>query len=141
MRVQIGLAAPDRSVVDVVVDLDEDTPAARAAAALGRVAGTPAEGLWVAGQRLDDDRPVGESALCSVLSPLTRVRLRLTVHIVPSAGTVSPKPSNGMATSEVHPSASSALATCQSTARSGSLPCPDPEHTAMYRDPALFQAS
>ncbi|MGY1703947.1 FtsK/SpoIIIE domain-containing protein [Geodermatophilus sp. SYSU D00697] len=63
MRVQVGLGLPDRRVLDVAVDLDDDTPVGQVAAAFGRVAGVSAEGLFVDGQRLADDEPVGRSAL------------------------------------------------------------------------------
>jgi S-DNA-T family DNA segregation ATPase FtsK/SpoIIIE len=61
--VQVSVGQPDRTVLDVAVDVDDDVPAGQLATALGRAAGVPAEGLFVGGERLPDDEPVGESAL------------------------------------------------------------------------------
>ncbi|HYH26062.1 MAG TPA: FtsK/SpoIIIE domain-containing protein [Blastococcus sp.] len=63
MRVQLSVGEVDGALLDVVVDVDDDLPIGRVAAELARVAGVPADGLWVGGHRLDDDQPVGESAL------------------------------------------------------------------------------
>ncbi|WP_347059607.1 FtsK/SpoIIIE domain-containing protein [Blastococcus sp. HT6-30] len=63
MRVQVSVGQADGSLLDVALDVDDDLPMGRVAAELGRVTGRPAEGVWVAGERVDDDRPVGESPL------------------------------------------------------------------------------
>ncbi|TYP86846.1 FtsK/SpoIIIE domain-containing protein [Blastococcus xanthinilyticus] len=63
MRVQLSVGQADGTLLDVAVDVDEDLPVRRVATELGRVAGVPAEGLWLSGVRQDDDQPVGESAL------------------------------------------------------------------------------
>ncbi|MCZ2857873.1 FtsK/SpoIIIE domain-containing protein [Blastococcus sp. VKM Ac-2987] len=63
MRVQVSVGQGDGALLDVAVDVDDDLPVGRVAAELGRVTGRPAEGIWVAGERLDDDRPVGDSPL------------------------------------------------------------------------------
>ncbi|WP_346622060.1 FtsK/SpoIIIE domain-containing protein [Blastococcus montanus] len=63
MRVQVSVGQPGGGLLDVAVDVDDDLPVRRLAAELARVAGRPAEGLWLAGERLDEDRPVGESPL------------------------------------------------------------------------------
>ncbi|WP_200814771.1 FtsK/SpoIIIE domain-containing protein [Blastococcus haudaquaticus] len=53
----------DGSVIDAAVDVDDDLPVSKVAATLGQVAGVRPEGLFVAGEQLDDDQPVGETAL------------------------------------------------------------------------------
>ncbi|TFV52890.1 FtsK/SpoIIIE domain-containing protein [Blastococcus sp. TF02A_35] len=63
MRVQVSVGQADGTLLDVVVDVDDDLPVSRVCAELSRVAGVPADGVWVAGERLDGDQPVGESAL------------------------------------------------------------------------------
>ncbi|MGY2065438.1 FtsK/SpoIIIE domain-containing protein [Blastococcus sp. SYSU DS0619] len=63
MRVQVSVGQADGALLDVAVDVDDDLPVGRVAAELGRIAGRPAEGIWIAGERLGDDRPVGESPL------------------------------------------------------------------------------
>lgn len=61
MRIQLSVGRTDNDLLDVAVDVDDDTPVGAVAQALGRAAGTPAEGLFLAGRRLDDEHPVGES--------------------------------------------------------------------------------
>jgi S-DNA-T family DNA segregation ATPase FtsK/SpoIIIE len=63
VRVQLSVGLPDAGLLDVGIDVDDDLPVGKVAAALGEAAGIPAEGLWLAGARLDDDQPVGDSAL------------------------------------------------------------------------------
>ena len=63
MRIQLSVGGADGSALDLAVEVDDDTPVGQVAAALGRTAAVPVEGLFVAGSRLDDDQPVGESAL------------------------------------------------------------------------------
>ncbi|MGY1724770.1 FtsK/SpoIIIE domain-containing protein [Blastococcus sp. SYSU DS0533] len=63
MRVQLSIAQDDGTSLDVVVDVDDDLPVGRVGAELARVAGVPARGVWLAGARLDDEQPVGESDL------------------------------------------------------------------------------
>jgi S-DNA-T family DNA segregation ATPase FtsK/SpoIIIE len=62
MRIQVSIGRDD-GPVDVAVDVDDDVPAGQVAAALGSATGVRAEGLFVAGSRVADDQPVGESAL------------------------------------------------------------------------------
>ncbi|CCG01937.1 FtsK/SpoIIIE domain-containing protein [Blastococcus saxobsidens] len=63
MRVQLSVGQGDGALLDVAVDVDDDLPVSRVTAELARVSGRSAEGLWLAGNRLDDDQPVGESPL------------------------------------------------------------------------------
>jgi S-DNA-T family DNA segregation ATPase FtsK/SpoIIIE len=63
VRVQLSIALPDDGLLDVAIDVDDDLPVATVAAALARTAGVPVEGLFLGGERLPDDLPVGESAL------------------------------------------------------------------------------
>ena len=63
MRVQVSVGQPGGLPLDVVLDVDDDLPVGGVATALGRVAGTPVDGLHTGGTRLDDDLPVGESDL------------------------------------------------------------------------------
>ncbi|MGY2082758.1 FtsK/SpoIIIE domain-containing protein [Blastococcus sp. SYSU DS0539] len=63
MRVQLSVGQDDGALLDVAVDVDDDLPVGRLAAELGRVTGRSAEGIWVAGERIDDDRSVGDSPL------------------------------------------------------------------------------
>ncbi|MDK3258088.1 FtsK/SpoIIIE domain-containing protein [Blastococcus capsensis] len=63
MRVQLSVGHDDGALLDVAVDVDDDLPLSRVTAELARVTGSPAEGIWLAGRRLDDDQPVGESPL------------------------------------------------------------------------------
>ncbi|MGY1719304.1 FtsK/SpoIIIE domain-containing protein [Blastococcus sp. SYSU DS0552] len=63
MRVQVSVGQTDGTLLDVAVDVDDDLPVGRLAAELGRVVGLPAAGVWLAGGRLDDEQPVGESDL------------------------------------------------------------------------------
>ncbi|MCF6745051.1 FHA domain-containing protein [Blastococcus sp. KM273128] len=75
MRVQLSIAKDDGSSLDVVVDVDDDLPVGRVGEELARVAGVPAYGVWLAGTRLDDLQPVGESDLVD----------GAVVHLVPTA--------------------------------------------------------
>ena len=63
VRVQVSIGQIDGTMLDVVLDVDDDLPVGKVAIELGRTCGLPAEGLYVGGVRLDDDQPVGESAL------------------------------------------------------------------------------
>ncbi|MCA0144345.1 FtsK/SpoIIIE domain-containing protein [Blastococcus sp. LR1] len=63
MRVQVSVGEVDGTLLDVALDVDDDLPVSRVCAELSRVSGMPAEGLWIGGERLEDDLPVGESAL------------------------------------------------------------------------------
>ncbi len=53
----------DGTLLDVALDVDDDLPVSRVCTELSRVAGVPGEGAWIDGERLDDDQPVGLSAL------------------------------------------------------------------------------
>ncbi|MDP5183881.1 FtsK/SpoIIIE domain-containing protein [Blastococcus sp. BMG 814] len=77
MRVQLSIAQDDGTSLDVVVDVDDDLPVGRVGEELARVAGKPFEGVWLAGSRLDDEQPVGESDLVD----------GAVVHLGPSAAT------------------------------------------------------
>ncbi|WP_113834686.1 FtsK/SpoIIIE domain-containing protein [Blastococcus sp. TF02-9] len=87
MRIQLSVGQTDRDLLDVALDTDDDTPVGDVAAALGRTAGVPAEGLFLAGRRLDDDHPVGESPL------VEGSVVRLTAAAV--AGERPPPPARG----------------------------------------------
>ncbi|TKJ34212.1 FtsK/SpoIIIE domain-containing protein [Blastococcus sp. CCUG 61487] len=63
MRIQLSVARAAGELVDVVLDADDGTPVGDVAAALGRAVGSPVDGLFLAGLRLDDEHPVGESPL------------------------------------------------------------------------------
>ncbi|MGY1985468.1 FtsK/SpoIIIE domain-containing protein [Blastococcus sp. SYSU DS0669] len=81
MRVQLSVAQDDGTSLDVVVDVDDDAPVGRVGEELARVAGVPAQGLWLAGARLDDDQPVGESGLVD----------GVVVHLAPVTADRSPR--------------------------------------------------
>jgi S-DNA-T family DNA segregation ATPase FtsK/SpoIIIE len=82
VRVQVSVGQHDRTQLDVAVDVDDDLPVGKVAAALGMAAGVPAEGLFLGGERLDDELPVGESALVD----------GAVVHLSASATAVSALP-------------------------------------------------
>jgi S-DNA-T family DNA segregation ATPase FtsK/SpoIIIE len=63
VRVQVSVGRQGGAPLDVVLDVDDDLPVAAVATALGRAAGVPAQGLYVRGELLEGDLPVGASAL------------------------------------------------------------------------------
>ena len=87
MRVQVSVGRQGGAPLDVVLDVDDDLPVATVATALGRAAGVPAQGLFVRGELLESDLPVGESALVDgVLVQLTEADAVTAPSLPPSRG-------------------------------------------------------
>jgi S-DNA-T family DNA segregation ATPase FtsK/SpoIIIE len=104
VRVQVSIGQADGTLLDVVLDVDDDLPVGKVVSELSRTSGMPAEGLYLEGVRLDSDQPVGESPLvdgsvvhlsegAAAARPLPPAR-GWQLHVVsgPSAGLVAELP-------------------------------------------------